>query len=1197
MKITLLLIFCSLFQLKADILAQQKVSIQMKEVTLDKVFKEMSRQVKCSFLFNYNMVRQKGRITVDARNQELSRLLDELLPGLGMEYVLDEDVIIVREKIASPQKNELEVKGIVVDANGKTLPGVTIRLKGTNLGTSTDGKGAFTLKLPEQEEIILVFSFVGMKTEEVKFVGQPDIRLVMYEEKMSMEEVVVTGYQVIDKRTLTSSISTIKADELEKMGVLTVDQMLEGKAPGLLITNLSALPGAAPKIRIRSSGTFTGTREPLWVIDGIIYEDPVPLSPAEINSYDNVNLIGNAITGLNPQDIESINILKDASATAIYGTRAANGVIVITTRRGKSGQAVVSYSGSMNAVVRPHYSDFNLMNSKQRIDVSREIYERGMGYPSDNNLYTPQGYEKALLDYWKYGDFSTFQKEVGRLEGLNYDWFGELYRPAINHSHSVNVSGGNDNARYYFSVGYDNQRGTEKGVDLNRITSRANIDIDLRKNLLLSFGMDGSVQKATYNHTSISVFDEAYNRSRAVEAKDENGELCYIDRVLNTGSSKQEMGHYNILNEMQNSHRRIDNKAYNFNVTLNWEVIKGIKISSRFSYRNTTNITEEWIKDNTFFMARLRSYDEFREDIDNAYMQQYSLVPFGGIFSGGQTTQEALSIRNQLNLVKVLNEKHVFNLNITQEASSTKYKGVTGWQSPGYNHDGGRKFIPLPNLSQYGGSFDLADYTYQAVLKWFTEEGAGGNSVYPTVTDNLRNMLSWTGIFTYSFDDRYIANFNIRSDGSNTFGQYERYKFKPSWSASVRWNLHKENFLNAVGRIDELAIRGSYGFRGTSPTASPYLTLTYYGRNNAVYMPEYTSQLASFPNANLRWEKTATVNAGIDFAFFGNRLSGALDYAYSKSTDLLLQRPVSLVNGSDMQYYNGGSKKDYALELNVRGEIIRTKNWGWSVNFNLSREKENITQGTNVIPGQITIDDYLNGSILMENFPIDGFFAYKFGALDEEGYPTFPELFETYDSEYEKLQKALVYVGSRQPKLYGGFGTELSWKGFTLSTNFSYKAGRHVRLLNLYRNGQQMPLSGDNMRDEFVNRWRNPGDEERTNIPVLSTDAKEIGNATIGSDFVPGGKYSTSLWELYNYSNIRTAKGDFVRWQSLTLSWRCPQQFLKYVGLRSAVLRLQMQNLAVWTFDKNLKGQDPEQVESLGLPVQPSYNVGLTISF
>ncbi|MEI3155797.1 MAG: hypothetical protein V8S95_12400 [Odoribacter sp.] len=187
---------------------------------------------------------------------------------------------------------------------------------------------------------------------------------------------------------------------------------------------------------------------------------------------------------------------------------------------------------------------------------------------------------------------------------------------------------------------------------------------------------------------------------------------------------------------------------------------------------------------------------------------------------------------------------------------------------------------------------------------------------------------------------------------------------------------------------------------------------------------------------------------------------------------LLLQRPVSLLNGSSMQWYNGGSRR-LSLELNLRGELVRTKDFGWSMNFNLSRKKENILKEL-MLSGQISIDDYLNGQILMADFPIDGFFAYKFDKLDEEGYPTFPELFETYDSEYEKLQKALVYVGSRQPKFYGRSGTELSWKGLTLSANFSYKAGQHVRLLNLYRNGQQMPLSGDNMRNEFVDRWKNP---------------------------------------------------------------------------------------------------------------------------
>lgn len=1194
MKLTLLLVLCALFQVRAEVFSQRKVSMQMKEVTLDHVFRELSRQIHCEFLYNNSIVKQKGNVSIDVKNEELDKLLNDLLPQLGMEYVMDEDVIIIRERLPQSVK-EVELKGTVRDEDGMVLPGATVRIKGTNLGVATGTDGSFLLRVPEAKDIVLTVSFIGMKSQEFKYAGQKQIEVVLYADKQEMDEVVVTGYQVIDKRTLTSSITTIKADDLEKMGALTIDQMLEGKAPGLMITNVSAQPGAAAKVRIRASGTFTGSREPLWVIDGVIYEDPVPLTASEINSLDNVNLIGNAITGLNPLDIESINILKDASATAIYGTRAANGVIVVTTRRGKVGSAVVTYSGSMDIVNRPRYSDFKLMNSKERVDVSREMYERGLVFPTvgpnDNYSQTPLAYEKALLGYWKNGNFGQFQNEVSRLEMLNYDWFGELYRPAVNSSHSVNVSGGTENARYYFSVGYDNQKGTELGVDLNRLTARTNIDVDLRKNVLLSFGIDGSVQKAKYNHSSLNLFDEAYYTSRAVEARDEAG-LVYIDKVITQAYNTAEYGHYNILNERDNSLRRIDNKAFNFNIGLNWEIVKGIKLSSRFAYRNTTNLTEEWVKENTFYMAKLRSYDEFRENLDETMLKVNSLVPFGGIYSGGQTSQEAMSIRNQLNFIKVLHDKHVFNLNITQEASSTQYRGATNWEAPGYNHEQGRKFISLPSLMGNNTSSGVNYYPYQSALKWLTSNTAAGHSIYPTITERTTNMMSWVGIFTYSYDDRYIANFNIRSDGSNAFGQYERYKFKPSWSASVRWNIHNENILKNVEQVNELAFKASYGFRGTSPSASPYLLLTNYGHNVSAYNPENTSSLASFPNANLRWEKTATLNTGITYSFFGNRLSGSLEYAYSKGTDLLLTRPVSLVNGSSSQLYNGGTKNDHTIEFDIRGEVIKTKKLQWNVNFNLSRVKENILTGTNVVAGSVSVDDYLNGTILMKGFPVDGFFSYKYGGLDKTGAPIFPALNEQYGSDYQKLQNLLVYEGNRLPQFYGGFGTEVSFKGFTLTAYFSYKAGQKVRLLDLYKD-RYMPLSGDNMRSEFVNRWRQEGDEAYTDIPVLSNNPRTISENL--SKFIPKG--GTSLYNLYDLSDLRTAKGDYIRWQSLTLSYRCPASFLKMIGLKALIVRLQTQNLAVWAFDKKIKGQDPEQVRSVGLPTLPTYNLGLTVSF
>ena len=1198
MKLTSFLLFVSFMQVSATLHSQNaKVSIQAKECLIERVFEMIEQQSSYVFVYNHEQISKVGRITGKFKDMEVSHVLDACLQGTGLYYELVNNTIIVRVK--QDEKKSLTLQGRVTDPDSVPLPGVTIRLKGSSVGTSTDASGNFKLVVPEDSHPILVFSFIGMKTEEVKYVGQKVIHVILRDDETEIEEVVVTGYQVVDKRTLTSSISTVKAQDLEKMGVLTVDQMLEGKVPGLMITNLSAQPGAAAKIRVRAAGTFTGSREPLWVIDGVVYEDPVPLSASEINSFDNVNLIGNAITGLNPQDIETISILKDASATAIYGTRAANGVIVVTTRRGKAGSAVVSYAGSFNIVDRPRYSDFNLMNSKERIDVSREIYERGLVYPSvwpgNSTLQTPLAYEKALLDYWKTGSHEQFQKEVSRLEGLNYNWFKELYRPAMNHSHSVNVSGGTDNVRYYFSVGYDNQLGTEKGVGLNRLTARTNLDVNLRKNVLLAFGIDGSVQKAEYNHPDLNIFNEAYYTSRAIEAKDENGDLVYINKLVTQQTNagwENEFGRYNVIHERDHSTQKITNKAFNFNVGVNWDIMKGVKLSSRFAYRNTTNLTEEWVEEDTYYMAKLRSYDEWRKGIDETLLRIFSMAPFGGIYSSGQTSQEALSIRNQLNLIKILNEKHVFNLNITQEANSTKYRGVDGWESPGYNHSQGRKFITLPSVSPTYE--EKGEYQYQNMLNWFS--GTKEHSIYPTITEKTTNLLSWIGIFTYSYADRYIVNFNLRSDGSNAFGQYERYKFRPSWSASLRWNAYNEKFLNHVNAINELALRFSYGFRGTSPNDSPYLLLSNYG-HSSTYFPENTASLSSFPNGNLRWEKTATINAGIDYSFFGNRLSGAIDYAYSKSTDLLLSRPVSLVNGVTSQLYNGGSKDDHTIEFNMRGEILKMRNFRWNVNFNITKVKENILKGTNVETGSISIKNYLEGSILMKGFPVDGFFSYRFGGLDEKGFPTFTDLHEEFDSDYEKLQHILVYEGNRLPKYYGGFGTEFNCKGFTLTANFSYKVGHKVRLLEMYQGGTYLPLSNDNMRNEFVDRWRKPGDEARTNVPVISTETLSLKDVkTVSSTFLPKGTSST-LYDLYDLSDLRTAKADYIRWQSLTLSYRCPENFLKSIGLRSIIVRLQMQNLAMWTFDKKMKGQDPEQVRNLGLPTLPSYNLGLNISF
>ena len=1214
MKLTLMLLIVGVLQLSANVYSQNgRINVQVTEVELTEFLWELQQNSEVVFVFKTSDLEGYEKISLTKEDASITEILDEVLVHTDLEYKLDNDVIVItkkQEENTAPEQQEqqkaIRISGKVVDAeNGELLPGVNVSVKGSYLGTITGPDGKFKMVLPTHAKT-LVFSFIGYESQEVQIEGKKQVEVFLQHDVMELSDVVVTGYQVVNKRELTSAISSVEAKDLDMVGSLSIDKMLEGKATGLMITNLSATPGAAAKVRVRGGSTFTGNQSPLWVIDGIIYEDPVPLSADDINSFDNINIIGNALSGINPTDIARIDILKDASATAIYGTRAANGVIVISTKRGEKGKPTINYSGSLSITQAPEYDDFNLMNSKERIDVSREMYERNLGYPGQYDNVDRLGYEGALMNLWDgVYNFNQFQDQVSYLETLNADWFGELYRPAITHRHSVSASGGGDNVRYYFSLGYDDEQGSEEGVDLDRITARSNLDLDLRENVLLSFQLSGSVQEGHYNHSSINPFNTAYYTSRTIPIYDMNGEYYNTSKeIFNSRNSGADngivYGRYNIFNEMNNSERNITNKEFTISASLRWDFLKDFRFTSQASYRNTTNLTEEWITEDTWYVASLRTYDRF-EDMINSHVNEGTMAPFGGVYSGGMVSQKTYAITNQLNYKKVFNEKHVFNVNLGQEARSTKYWGATGFTVPGYNHSQGRGFIELPYVS---GSLDTETYDYENMIKWLAK--SGGQSVYPSITDKVNNAMSYFGIVSYVYDNRYVFNFNMRSDGSNAFGQYERYKFKPAWSVSSRWNIHNEKFWNGESKIDELAFRASYGVRGTMPNTSPYLTISDYGRNNAVYYPETTASLSDFPNANIRWEKTETVNLGLNYSFFNGRISGAFDYAYSKSNDLILSRPVSLVNGASTQQYNGGSKDVSSYEFAIRSVNIKTNKFAWNTSFNFSYDKNRVLKGfEDGAEANLTVANYLQGNIYRSGFPTNGFFSYQFDGLNEVGLPTFKHLEEENMSPDEQLRAALVYEGSRVPLYYGGFGTEFRYGNLRLSANFTYKLDYKTRLLSMYNGNQNLPLPYENMHSNFNNRWRQPGDEANTNIPALSSDNMAFSNTGSTANYdrvrvtnygyvVPQGQ---NAWWMYDNSDVRTVDADHIRLQSISLSYSVPNQWIKKSGLKSMRIGVQANNVAVWAFDKDLKGQDPEQVNNIGMPSLSTYSLSLNVSF
>lgn len=451
MKLCMCVLFCSVMSLSASVRAQQmKVSIEMRGATLEEIIWTLEKKSEITFFYNVADVAGIKGLDAVFKDTSLEEILGKVLEGTGLYYQMNDKVVVVKRLIESKTDSltNARVTGYVKDEGGLPLPGVSVLLKGTTVGVSTDKNGKFVLMVPDLSKATIVVSFIGMKTQTLSCLRFKEMNpwvIVMEEDAQEMEEVVVTGYQRIDKRLSASSTYTVKAADIMKSGMNSIDDMLQGEIPGLMIVNTSGSPSALPKIRMRGTATLLGNAAPVWVIDGVIREDPVNIANEDVAAAmemtnPNYLMFGNAISGLNPMDIESITFLKDASATAIYGTRAANGVIVVTTKKGRSGRTAVNYSGTYTVKQRPSYrKSADVMNSQERMKLSKEFFEDGLILAS-----TPRyGYEKAMLDYLENRiPFSDVEQEYSRREVMNTDWFDVLFSNAFSHSHSLSISGG-----------------------------------------------------------------------------------------------------------------------------------------------------------------------------------------------------------------------------------------------------------------------------------------------------------------------------------------------------------------------------------------------------------------------------------------------------------------------------------------------------------------------------------------------------------------------------------------------------------------------------------------------------------------------------------------------------------------------------------------------------------------------------------
>lgn len=1168
MKLSVILLLASMHLAVAGVKAQAKITVEAKTVTYLELFKQIKEQTGLTVVYSNNELDKSQTVEAGFVQTDLKVVLDRILEGTRLTYEMMDEFIVL--KLAPEEKKKsLNIVGRVSDKDKLPLPGVTVMAKDLKLGTTTDLNGFYSLLLPKTDNLSLVFSFMGMKTVEVKYVGQDSINVVMEEDIKALDDVVITGYGRTAKGNYTGAATTVKVADIMMAGASSIDQMLQGVVPGMLVQSGTGMVGSSPKIRVRGTSSLLGSQEPVWVVDGVVQRDPQPFNSEDntkfsVDADDISQLAGNAISWLNPNDIETITVLKDASATAIYGSEAANGVIVITTKKAKAGKVSVSYSGDFSIGQRPRYGLYDRMNSQEMMEFSKEMYEDRVVYP---NTILEVGYAGLLKSYLdKKISKEDFDKEYRKMAERNTDWFDLLFSNSFSHKHSLSLSGGSEKIQNRTSLGYTDERGEAKGNNVALFTATSNTTVNLFDNkLMVNLLLKGTWRKAEGFAYDVDPFNYAYNTSRVIPMYNEDGTLHYHDKWAETESTVINSKYnylYNIQNELDNTGSENNTKSWGATLDLKWNILPGLEYQGLVSYASSSADVKKYATERSFYASTLRGYD-FEAYENSAEEFGYTRLPFGGLLETGLTDVTTITVRNALVYDRMFKDVHRMTLQLGIETNSTKTRGSTG-KRYGYLRERGETFVKLPMTYIYLG--DPVD-----------NDLAQGEA---TVLNKIDNKLSEYVSAVYAYDNRYVLNVSARLDASNRFGQDKNKRFEPTWSVGAKWRVASENFARDLWWLNNLDLIASYGYQGNAvETVSPYLIAEQGGVNE--YYNDYVLNVKSLPYSDLGWEKTKTYNLGVDAAFLEGRLNFTVNY-FKKVSDVLSSRNIPRENGVEKAIVDGGEMTNTGYDFVINVIPVRTKDFTWQLSLNTAVTKNKVNKNQRIN----TLNDYLDGSAVVNGEAFSTFYSFKYAGLDDEnGFPKF-DYMDVEDGESPLAY--LVKSGKFTPDFSGGLNMMFKYRNWSLYALFNVQWGGHARLPKLYDTDSNygIPTPEQNVSRDLAKRWRKAGD--KTNIPSIPTSKAYINlptTATVASS-------ERRLYDMYNNSDLRVANTDFIRCRSLSLSYDFEQKWLSRIGAQRLLLKASMTNPFMWVSDSKWNGLDPEtgdwptrRVTSLSLQV------------
>ena len=1077
------------------LMGQTKINIDVKGISIEEFFKEIQGSSDYMFFYKDDVLNTNKKVSIKLNEANIIKVLDKAFSKTNLSYKVDGKQVIVKKTKQKPTialtnnqvKQEKVVTGLVVESEGFALPGVSVHVKGTSTGTETDFDGKYSIKVPAGA--VLEFSYIGMIKQTVTVGDKTVIDIKMEESTASLEEVVIVGYGSLKKEELTGSVAVMKGTELEQAPTSSFEQSLRGGVAGIQASALDGAPGSNTEIRIRGIGSINASSEPLYVIDGI------PIQAGSQSTNDNDGASSNVMASINPNDIESISILKDAASTAIYGSRGANGVILITTKQGKTGKATIELKTLTGFNSQASKNILKPLNAAQY----KELYIEGYV-----NLGLTEAEAQTQLD-----NYYTQQIDPSTGEATDTNWLDAITRTGVTQSYDLSIRGATDKVKYFMSGGFMEQGSYIIGYDFSRFSGRTNLEYKASKYLTIS----NNISIANITSTTApdagswnNPFKSTLELSPLIPIYDEEG-LYNADHLAYFPIGSNPVGSLSgdDLWETKTS-RIIDNLA--FTVT----PIKNLIFRSQWNFDILS------VNESTYYNRRYGTgYDT------NGYA--YEANTTNKTWVGTQTLDYSLT----------LNDSHNLNFLAGYEAQQTVRESFSASGSD------------FPNDVVKTLSTAAAEY-----------------AVSGTKTEYTFNSMFLRG--NYNIDHKYYLSGSVRRDGSSRFGADNRYG--TFYSVGASWNMFKEKFINNISFIDVLKLRTSYGLTGNAAIGN-FASLGLYG-----YGDDYDGSPGGTPqqlaNPELTWETQENFNIGLDFGLFGE-INGTVEYFDRLSSDLILDVPISPTTGFTELTQNFGSMSNKGLEITLNADIINNKDFRWSVGFNTTFIKNEITD---------LDEDYTSGAFRRQvGQDFQSFYMYGWAGVDQTNGDVqyFTDASETTITNDIGDAERYLSGKSATPDFYGGFNTSFSYKGFSLNAGFMYSSGNYLfdsRAKGSLGDGRLTPRSTATY--VYENRWVEG-----------KTDA-------LFPKFQWGGQSGS------NQSNVTRwlYDGSFIRLKDLTLAYDFPEKVASLLHLSSARIYARGTNLLTFTKDKDLY-IDPEQSISgsyNGLtPAMKTVSVGLDI--